>query len=283
MNVDRIVVSGKWLKVASFDDEYIREITDPESILNEIKSSGIKADMLTFWQLVPDADPRFSYYYELEDQAILHIKSYEDWIKNHADRKARQAANRAVRRGISVKEVEYDDAFVSGITEVINETPIRQGRPYRYYGLDKKAVDKVFKRDLQKCILLAAFFEEEIVGFVKLGVGGSAAVPFGMISMTKHLDKCPQNLLLAEAVRTCEQRGVPYFWYGQWLESGLGKFKIHNGFSKFAVPRYFVPITLKGKLALKLNLHKGIKNLLPEKTRGFLVNLRKNYLQKRKV
>jgi hypothetical protein len=37
-----------------------------------------------------------------------------------------------------------------------------------------------------------------------------------------------------------------------------------NGFVKFAISRYFVPLTQKGKVAMRLGLHRDFKDALPE-------------------
>ena len=44
----------------------------------------------------------------------------------------------------------------------------------------------------------------------------------------------------------------------------LDKFKESNGFVKFPITRYYVPITSKGKIAIGLGLHKDIKDALPK-------------------
>ncbi len=44
----------------------------------------------------------------------------------------------------------------------------------------------------------------------------------------------------------------------------LDKFKDNNGFVKYPITRYYVPITSKGKLAIKLGLHRELKDALPD-------------------
>jgi hypothetical protein len=44
----------------------------------------------------------------------------------------------------------------------------------------------------------------------------------------------------------------------------LDKFKQNNGFIKFKLTRYYIPLTQKGKLATKLGLHRDIKDVLPQ-------------------
>ena len=56
-------------------------------------------------------------------------------------------------------------------------------------------------------------------------------------------------------------------------------FKRHNGFELVLYPRYFVPLTLKGTLALKLNLHRGIKEAMPRVLFRLGLNIRTQYCQ----
>ena len=44
----------------------------------------------------------------------------------------------------------------------------------------------------------------------------------------------------------------------------LDRFKENNGFVKFPITRYYVPLTRKGKLAIRLGLHREFKDALAE-------------------
>ena len=84
-----------------------------------------------------------------------------------------------------------------------------------------------------------------------------------------HQDKAPTNALIAQAVKSCAERGLLYLWYanmsyGKKLADGLADFKRHNGFEKIELPRYYVPLTVAGRLALRLGLHHGMSHLIPE-------------------
>jgi hypothetical protein len=51
--------------------------------------------------------------------------------------------------------------------------------------------------------------------------------------------------------------------YGVWSSGGLVEFKVANGFECVEVPRYYVPLTALGRLALPAGVHKGIISRLP--------------------
>jgi hypothetical protein len=98
-----------------------------------------------------------------------------------------------------------------------------------------------------------------------------------IISKIARRDLAPNNALLAKAVERCAEKGIPYLAYALWLEDGLGGFKRSNGFQRFDLPRYFVPLTPKGKLALKLGFHRGWKGAVPDHLKKPLKNLRKRW------
>ena len=66
-----------------------------------------------------------------------------------------------------------------------------------------------------------------------------------------------------------------------WGRRGLNDFKTASAFERFDVPRYFVPLTLKGNFALKLKLHYGLKERLPERWIIGAANLRAKWNQRK--
>src|SRR5258705_8315296 len=100
-----------------------------------------------------------------------------------------------------------------------------------------------------------------------------------IVSKMEHRDKRTNNALLSEAVRLCAERGVGHllyerFVYGKKVDSSLSRFKRENGFVRMDVPCYYVPLTTKGRVALSLGLHKSLKDRLPQRVAGPLLELR---------
>jgi len=92
----------------------------------------------------------------------------------------------------------------------------------------------------------------------------------------------PSNALLAMAVEVCCQRGVTHLTYGRYTygnktHSTLTDFKRRNGFQCIRFPRYFVPLTGKGKAAMAFKLHLGREHLVPSRLMDFLLNARAAY------
>jgi hypothetical protein len=100
-----------------------------------------------------------------------------------------------------------------------------------------------------------------------------------ILSKINSYNKRPNDALLAEAVKQCCTRGIKYliyenFVYGRKAESSLTDFKRGHGFTKMDVPQYFVPLTLKGFVALRLGLHKSFKEMVPFWLTSRLLNIR---------
>src|SRR5205807_881993 len=103
-----------------------------------------------------------------------------------------------------------------------------------------------------------------------------------VISKEKYFRKRPTNALIAKAVEICAEKGIAFLNYGQYRfpgrnESSLSDFKRRNGFQEFKFPRYYVPLTTKGKLALALGFHRDSKTLIPWTVTKFLLQLRSLY------
>jgi hypothetical protein len=277
INGQRVMVEGKALRIASFEQEWYEDIEDPKTLINELSKSEAKPDILTFWQRLPDTQPKYSYSMETDSIAALPIKSYSYWWDKQIDCKTRNMVRKSHKKGVTVRMVSFDDELIEGMTSIFNETPIRQGRRFLHYGKDFQTVKREFSRFLFREEIFGAYVGEELVGFIMLADAGRYAYLGQIISKIARRDLAPNNALLAKAVERCAEKGIPYLAYALWLEDGLGGFKRSNGFERFDLPRYFVPLTRKGKLALKLGFHRGWKGAVPKNLRQPLKNLRKRW------
>jgi hypothetical protein len=275
INGTRIIIEGRVARIARPEQEWFEDLEDPEMVINALRRTKRGPDILTFWQRLPDLVPRYSYTMEPDSIAALPIKSYSFWWEKQIDGAARNKVRKAQKKGIEVRLANFDDRFVEGITSIFNETPIRQGRHFLHYGKDFETVKRQFSRFLFREELFGAYLGEELVGFIMLANAGRYAVLGQIISKIARRDLAPTNALLAKAVERCAEKGIPYLAYAYWLDDGLGEFKRSNGFQKFDLPRYFVPLTRKGELALHLGLHRGWKAAIPDSITGPLKKLRK--------
>jgi hypothetical protein len=222
-------------------------------------------------QMLPDTTPKHNFPREWDNVAALEISTFDRWWNEQLGKKTRNMARHAEKKGVTVREVLFDDVLVRGIWEIYNECPIRQGRRFSHYGKELETVRRMTATFLDRSIFIGAFFEEKLIGFIKLTANDRCTQAGFMyiLSMAKHRDKSPTNALIAEAVRSCAKRGIPYllysnFVYGKRQRDSLMEFKERNGFRRIDLPRYYVPITRFGHIALRLGLHKSLVSHVPE-------------------
>ena len=275
------------IRIAFIDGEGYQFLDDPVAALKSL-SNGPRIDLFTFIQRLSDTTPRYSYPMELDNMAALRVTTFDDWMTKQIDFKVRNKARKAGKNGVVVREAAYDEAYVRGIQAIYNESPVRQGKPFWHYGKDLETVRKMNGTFLQRSIFIGAYLDEKLIGFVKLVFDEekSQAGLMQIVSMIGHQDKAPTNALIAQAVQSCAERGISYLWYanmsyGKKQADGLADFKRHNGFQKIEVPRYYVPLTLAGRLALRLNLHHGFSELVPEPIAATYRKIRKQWYGKK--
>jgi len=100
-----------------------------------------------------------------------------------------------------------------------------------------------------------------------------------IVSLEAHADKRPTNALLAKAVEICCEQRAAYLVYGKYVygrkeNSPVTEFKRRNGFVRLDYPRYYVPLTRRGALAIRCRLHRGLAPLLPERVTDWFLAAR---------
>jgi hypothetical protein len=264
-------MTGRLVRIARLDGDKYKFLDDPDRVLAGIRESGLRADIFTFMQKLPDTFAKYNYPMEWDNLAVLKISTFEDWWTKAIGFKARNKAKQASKKGVIVREVPFDDRISQGICRIYNECPVRQGRRFLHYGKTTDQVRQMSSTFLDTSIFIGAFLGEELIGFVKLTTDDSRtqAGMMHIVSMIRHRDKAPTNALVAQAVRSCADRGISYlvysnFTYGKKERSSLSDFKERNGFRRIDLPRYYVPLTGLGWAALRLGLHHKFADRLPE-------------------
>ncbi len=288
MHIDNheIVITGNIVKIVRFKEEWDIDVDDPENVLKKLKYHKIKADIFTFRQRVPESKPKFNFFTEWENAAALPIKSYDHWLKYQLHQNPRNKIRLAQKKGVVVKICAFDDNLITGIASIYNETPIRQGKKFPDYGITFEDTKKGHATFLDRATFIGAFFNDELIGFIKVVTAGKYARTMGILSKIAHRDKAPMNLLIAKAVEVCAEKSMGYLVYGQFKYGKLGsdslqEFKKYLGFESIAIPRYFVPLNSWGRLILLLRLHNGIVGWLPRKIIRFILDLRSKFYSKK--
>jgi len=266
-----VITKGGWLKIATVQDEDMLEgqsVEDPNSFVGQLKKSGLRADIFTFAQKLPLTEPRYPYRMEWDNLAVIPITTFSDWWDKRVESSVRRAVRKATKSGIVVKEVEFDDPFVQGIVNINNETPVRQGKPFWHYQKPFDAVKMENSTYAERNGFLGAYCDGELVGYIRLTYVDNTANIIQILSMMKHADKRPTNALMAKAVEVSVEKGLSHLVYCNYVyndpKSSLTEFKRRNGFEKLLIPRYFIPLTPKGSLALRLGFHQGLMQRLPK-------------------
>ena len=266
----KVITIGEFVKIASIIDEEFLEgelVQDPEAFVTQLKTTGVAADIFTFSQKLPNVVPKHTYHVEWDNFATIPITTYLDWLENRVERDVRKAVNRAKKLGVVVRVAEFDDAFVEGIRRIYNETPVRQGKPFWHYQKDFETIKRQNSIHLDRSICLGAYYNDELIGFIRMLRVGTVAMTQQVISMMQHSDKKPTNALIAKAVEVCELNKLSHLVYSRFIYnnvySSLTEFKRRNGFEQVLVPKYYIPLTKKGSVALKVGLHLPVANWLP--------------------
>lgn len=280
-----VIVSGHWFKVAAIRDEEVVEgelVPDPGEFVSRLKQSGLPADVLTFFQRPPDVHPKYPHSVEWENYAVVPVTSFDAWWES-LPQESRKNTRRASKRGVELKLVPFDDELARGIHKICNETPVRQGRPFWHYGKDFATVKRAFSTYPERTEFIGAYFEGELIGFIQLVYVDRLAFIMGILALTAHHEKRPMNALLAKAMERCVEKQAGYFVYGNYAygnksHDSLMEFKRRNGFERLEFPRYYLPLTWKGRIYVALKLHRGAVGLLPApllrlalRFRGFLL------------
>ena len=283
MNIsDReLKIGGRVLKIARLKNEWFEDLTNENEFINILKSRSRGIDIFTFWQRLPDTKPVHSFYMERDDIAVLPITTFDHWWTKQINAKTRNVARKAEKKGVDLKIVSFDDDLVNGITDIFNETPYRQGRPFLHYGKSSVQVRTEMSDRLEISTFIGAYYNKELIGFIKLLFVDRYVMMVEILSKINHRDKSPTNALVAKTVEFCAERDVNNLIYAKWVEGSLGQFKIKNGFKKVSLPRYYVSLNLTGRISLKLNLHHGISGLLPDQTVDYLKSMRSKWYQKK--
>ena len=267
-----MIVSGRWVKVASvYDEDWIEtELSDPRACLRELEEhrrAGLRVDVMTFGQKIPNIMPRYDYTFCHQSVASIAINSYRDWWES-VPQETRKNVRRSQKRGVEIKIREFSDELVSEIATVNNERPVRQGRRFPHYGKSFDEVKKDYSSFLDRSDMICAYSGSELIGFLKVVYRGNIASVLQLLVKLAHQDKRPANALLSKAVELCADKRLSHLTYGMFRygnkgDSSLTEFKRRHGFQEMLVPRYYVPLTGIGRFYTSLGLYRGILGLLP--------------------
>ncbi len=264
-------VEGSLTRIAHIDGEKYRFLDDPVPIIEALKQTDTRIDLFTFMQRLPETTPKYHYPYVWDNFAALPVSTYDHWWNDQIRSYPRNRARQAEKRGVTLCETPFNEELIKGIWEIYNETPVRQGKKFPHYGMSIEQVRKHAGTFLDQSVFIGAYFEDRLIGFVKLTMDETRtqAGLMHILSLVRQRDKAPTNALIAQAVRSCSERNIAYlvysnFAYGKKQNDSLSNFKENNGFVRVNIPRYYVPLTVWGGIAYRLGLYHRPTDLVPE-------------------
>ena len=250
------------------ENEYLHDFAPSERFLEKLAERGV--DIFTFperkW-CCPITNPPQGWLTAEDNIALLKIVPYADWL-NTVGKKTRNMIRKAEKSGVKTEVAEPTAKLAEGIWRIYNETPVRQGRAFSHYGVGLRDI-KLQVNSASADTFISATLEGELVGFVQLVHGDKITVMAQILSLQKYWDKAVNNSLVAKAVEVCAAQGEPWLMYGRMgNHPSLDNFKQSNGFTKYTLSRFYVPLTARGRLAAKLGLNREAKDALPNFLKG---------------
>jgi hypothetical protein len=260
-----------FFKIARNVREYETDVHPTESFVEKLKEKDV--DIFTLierkWHQTMPNPPR-SWIKTNDNIALLQVQNYSKWWSS-IGKKTRNMVRKAEKSGVTTKISVADEQLAKGIWKIYNETPIRQGRAFTHYGVALKRV----KRGVisaKNSTFIGAYLKDELVGFIHLVHGDNIAIISQILSLQEQWDKAVNNALLAKAIKVCVSEQVRWLMYGRMgNHPSLDRFKQNNGFTRFSLKRYYLPLTRKGKIAVKIGLHREFKDSLPQSIKYRLI------------
>ena len=278
----RIVCSPGWLKTASIFDEVwldLPPVSNPFALVEQTRTHGLGADLFTFAQSLPNETVDYpDLHLEHDNLAVGRTTNFQAWW-DALPQESRKNVRKSQKRGVSVRPVEFDTELVTGIKAIYDEAPVRQGRRFWHYGKDLEKVRAENSSYLERSRFIGAFLEGRLIGFLKMVYCGRSARIMQILSRNDQYEKHPTNALLTAAMELCAKQSIDHLIYGQYVygkkrNSSVTEFKRRNGFKEVLLPRYYIPLTVKGRFALTTGLHRGVAANLPEPVTNFLLDSR---------
>jgi hypothetical protein len=286
VNGHSLIVNGRFLKVASIHAEewLVSEIEDPEQCVTGLRNTSdrrMKSDVFTFAQKLPNVNPKFDYPMELESWAVINLTTFEEWWQS-LPQETRKNTRRSAKRGVVVSVRKIDDELVADIMELNNSSPLRQGRAFDHYGKTFDQVKKDQSSFAGRSDYICAYCGDELLGFIKIVLCGKVATILQIITKDSAYDKRPGNALIVKLVQHCLGIGMAHLLYGKYVygnkrTSSLIEFKRRHGFVEVLVPRYYVPLTAKGRIGMLFSLHRDLVGILPERVLRLAVSVREKW------
>jgi len=261
-----VQVTGRFVKTARVLSELHVPLQDPVALVQQVRQARLRADIFTFVQSVNDRTPKHTFRQQLDQMAVLPLTTYDDWYTKKLYNKPRNMVRKALKSGVEIRLEDLNEPLIQGIKAIYDESPIIQGKRNYHYQEDLDTIKRAHSRFLDRSQFITAYHAGELIGFAKVTFSQGCGFLINFASMISHRDKAVSSALLAKVVEICTDRKLSALVYGVWGSGGtrgLVEFKVANGFECVEVPRYYVPLTWLGSIALKVGVHQSVVHKMP--------------------
>src|SRR5436190_12460456 len=124
-----LTVTGRLLRIATVRDEELVEgslVSDPHSLIVELKRKPCGADIFSFPQKIDEPLPKYGFPFDWDNAAAAATGNYLTWWEK-LPQETRKNVRRAAKKGTEVRVITFDDEAVCGIKALYDESPVRQG------------------------------------------------------------------------------------------------------------------------------------------------------------
>jgi hypothetical protein len=105
---------------------------------------------------------------EYDNLAVVPVSSFEHWWNHQIRSLPRNRARQAEKKGVTFREVPFDDTLIQGICGIYNETPVRQGKAFPHFGMTLERARAYAGTFLDQSVYIGAFLGDTMIGFIKL-------------------------------------------------------------------------------------------------------------------
>src|SRR5262245_16519760 len=89
------------LTVVGPEDDWYDDVRDPAAVIDFLRDApGFRPDIFTFWQRLPDLEPKYPFHLEWEHIAVLPVRSYDDWFNHQIKSRVRTTIRKAEKEGL---------------------------------------------------------------------------------------------------------------------------------------------------------------------------------------
>jgi len=196
----------------------------------------------------------------------INQKTFEEvWIRDFS-KHARNAVRKAEKRGVNIRPVDEIAEHIDDIITCNLSSLKRHGRPLMYPHCYREPFLKYLSDTKSKCDshfhIYGAFWRNRLIAYMSTIEFNRLMTITLAMSSSPHLDKSPNNALIAHIVRSaCERRFEWIYYsfgrvssaYSRGLLPGLLRFKFEHGFREVPIPIYRLALTKTGSILSRIS------------------------------